>query len=49
MAQFKAFYGHQCRTPIYWDKIGEREPSKVESIDQTDDVVKTISKRLQAA
>ena len=24
MAPFRALYGRKCRTPIYWEKVGER-------------------------
>ena len=25
IAPFEALYGRRCRTPIYWDKVGERK------------------------
>ena len=49
MAPFEALYGRRCRTPTCWNEIGEREPSKVELIDQTIGIIKIIRKRLQAA
>jgi len=49
MAPFEAFYGRRCRTPTCWNKVREREPSKVELIDQTIEIIKTIRKRLQVA
>ena len=24
MAPFEALYGRKCRTPVYWDEVGER-------------------------
>jgi len=33
MAPYEALYGQWCRTPICWEEVGEREPSKVELID----------------
>jgi hypothetical protein len=24
MSLFEALYGRKCRTPLYWDQIGER-------------------------
>jgi len=49
MAPFEALYSRRCRTPVCWNEVGEREPSKVELIDQTIEIIKTIHKRLQAA
>ena len=49
MAPFEALYGRRCRTPICWNEVGEREPSKVDLIDQTIGIIKTIRKRSQAA
>ena len=49
MARFEALYGRRCRTPVCWNEVGEREPSKVDLIDQTIGIIKTIGKRLQAA
>jgi len=49
MAPFDALYGRHCRALTYWNEVGEREPSKVELIDQTIEIIKTIRKRLQVA
>jgi len=49
MAPFKALYGRRCRTPVCWNEVGEGEPSKVDLIDQTIEIIKTTRKRLQAA
>jgi len=49
MALFEALYGRCCRTPVCWNEVGEREPSKVDLVDQTIGINKTIRKRLQAA
>jgi len=40
MTPFEALYGRHCRIPICWDEVGEREPTKVELIDKTIDVIK---------
>ena len=48
MAPFEALYGRHYRKPVCWDEVGEREPSKVELIDQTNEVVKIIRRRLRA-
>jgi len=34
---------------VCWEEGGEREPSKVELIDHTKEIISTISKRLQTA
>ena len=49
MAPFEALYGRRCRAQVCWNEVGEREPSKVDLIDQTIGIIKTIRKRLQAA
>jgi len=49
MAPFEALYSRRCRTLVCWNEVGEREPSKVDLIDQTIGIIKTIRKRLQAA
>jgi len=49
MALFKALYGRCYRTPTYCNEVGEREPFKVELIDQMIGIIKTIRKRLQVA
>jgi len=49
VAPFEALYGRHYRTPICWDEVGEREPSKVELIEQTIEIIKVIRKRLQVA
>jgi len=49
MAPYEALYGRRCRTPICWDEVGERRLSKVEFIDQTNEIVKKIRERLRAA
>jgi len=49
MAPLEALYGRRCKTPICWNEVGERDPSRVELIDQTIEIIKTIRKRLQVA
>ena len=49
MAPFEALHGRHYRMPAFWDDVGERELSKVELIDQTNEVVKTARKQLQAS
>jgi len=49
MAPYKALYGRRCRTPVCWDEVGERRLSKVELIDQTNEVITKITEKLRAA
>jgi len=45
MAPFEALYGRCCKRSVFWEEVGEREPSKVELIDQTKEIVSLIRKR----
>ena len=49
MTPYEALYGQRCRILICWEEVVEREPSKVELIDQTKEIVSIIRKRLQVA
>ena len=35
MAPYEAFYGKKCRTPLYWDEVGEWKLDDVELIEIT--------------
>jgi len=48
MSPFEALYGQKCRSPVYWDDIGERKLLGLELITQTVDKVTQIRKHLQA-
>ncbi|EOY31823.1 Uncharacterized protein TCM_039092 [Theobroma cacao] len=47
VAAYKALYGRKCRTPLYWDEVGERKLINVELIDLTNDKIKVIQERLK--
>jgi len=49
MAPYEALYGRCCRTPVCWEEVGGREPSKLELIDQTMEIISIIRKRLRVA
>jgi len=49
MAPFEALYGRKCRSPLCWDKIGERRLLGLEVIQQIVKKVKIIRERLKAA
>ena len=50
MAPYEALYGKKCRSPIYWDEIGERkvlESSTVPWVEEAYKKVKLIRQRIQ--
>ncbi|KAI5318050.1 hypothetical protein L3X38_037758 [Prunus dulcis] len=49
MAQYEALYGRQCRTPIYWNEVGDKKLEKVDSIQETTEKVKVIKEKLKTA
>ncbi|XP_071901027.1 uncharacterized protein [Coffea arabica] len=52
MAPFEALYGRKCRSPIYWDEIGEKkvlDPTVIPSMEDAQEKVMLIRQRLQAA
>ena len=49
MPPFEALYGRNCRSPLYWDKVGESRLLGPEILTDTVDKVKAIRRHLQAA
>ena len=52
MAPYETLYGRKCRSPIYWDEVGERNilnPTAVPWIEDAYEKVKVICQRLQTA
>ena len=49
MAPYEALYGRKCRTPLYWNKVGERKLENVELIKATLKKIKIIRDRLKVA
>ena len=49
MPLYEALYGRKCRSPIYWDEVGERKVIGPELIQQTKEAVDVIRNRLIAA
>ncbi|XP_075516224.1 uncharacterized protein LOC142551066 [Primulina tabacum] len=49
MAPYEALYGRKCRSPLYWDEIGERKMLGPELVQQTADVVAVIRERMKTA
>ena len=49
MAPFEALYGRRCRSPLYWDEVGEKKVLGPKIVEQTVEVVKKIRERIQVA
>ena len=52
MAPYEALYGRKCRSPIYWDEVGERkvlDPSTVPWVEEPYEKVKLIRQKIQMA
>ena len=51
MASYETLYGRKCRSPIYWDDVGERKvlgSEKVPWVEQAYEKVKIIRQKIQA-
>ncbi|KAI5350684.1 hypothetical protein L3X38_003575 [Prunus dulcis] len=49
MSPFDALYGKQCRTPFYWDEVGEHRLEVADDVERTKEQVKVIRERLKTA
>ena len=49
MAPFEALYGRRCRTPLSWDKVGDRQLFGPDLIKESEQKVKLIRDRLKVA
>ena len=49
MAPYEDLYGRKCRTPVYWDEVGERKLVGPEIVQVTCDKIKVIRDRLKIA
>ncbi|XP_073153728.1 uncharacterized protein [Henckelia pumila] len=49
MAPSKALYGHRCRTPLFWDEVGERQVEGPELVQKMVDKVELIKRRIKTA
>ena len=48
MAPFKALYGRRCRTPICWEKVGERKLLGPELVQLTTENIQIVRANLKA-
>jgi hypothetical protein len=49
MAPFEALYGRRCRSPLYWDEVGERKLLGPELVQLTAEKVKVIRDKMATA
>jgi hypothetical protein len=49
MAPYEALYGHKCRTPLYWDEVGEKHLNGSDMIQDVKDKVSIIRERMLIA
>jgi hypothetical protein len=49
MAPYEALYGRKCRSPLYWDEVGERQLMGPELIQDTTEKISLIRQRLTEA
>ncbi|KAA0048435.1 pol protein [Cucumis melo var. makuwa] len=49
MAPFEALYGKCCRSPIYWDEVGEQRLMGPELVQSTNEAIQKIRSRMQTA
>jgi len=49
MAPYESLHGRRYRTPICWNEVGERRLSKVELINQTQEIIDKVREKLQTA
>jgi hypothetical protein len=46
MAPFEALYGKKCRTPLFWNQVGERKVFGPDIINEPEEQVKEIINNL---
>jgi hypothetical protein len=46
---FEALYGQKCRTPLYWDQIGERQVFGSDIVEDAERLVKQVRENLRVA
>ena len=49
MAPFEALYGRKCRSPVYWDEVGEWKLLGPQLIQKDADNIRIIRQRLLTA
>jgi hypothetical protein len=49
MAPFEALYGHKCRTPLNWVKLGERRFYGIDFVEEAEEQVHAMQKNMAVA
>jgi hypothetical protein len=49
MAPFEALYGKKCRTPLFWNQVGERRVFGPDSINKAEEQVREVRNNLKTA
>lgn len=49
MAPYEALYGRKCRSPLYWDEIGERKILGPDVVEEMIEIVRQIRQRIKEA
>ena len=49
MAPYEALYGKKCRSPLYWDEVGERRVLGPDSVEEMIEIVRQIRERIKEA
>lgn len=49
MAPYEALYGRKCRSPLYWDEVGERKMLGPDLINEMIEIVRKIRLRIKEA
>ncbi|KAL1549147.1 hypothetical protein AAHA92_17282 [Salvia divinorum] len=49
MAPYEALYGRKCRSPLYWDEVGERRILGPDSVEEMIEIVRRIRQRIKEA
>ena len=49
MTPYEALYERRCRTPIYWNEVGERKLSSEELIKVSTEKIQVVKERLKVA
>ncbi|XP_042041235.1 uncharacterized protein LOC121786667 [Salvia splendens] len=49
MAPYEALYGKRCRSPLYWDEVGERRILGPDSVEEMIEIIRQIQERIKKA
>ena len=49
MALYEALYGRKCRSPLYWDEVGERRALGLDAVEEMVGIVRQIRARMKEA